>query len=104
MWLTCRHCGSQTKHTDLPNQDLVFCNECGLLLAEPGMIRPLPYHWLSLKDRPHLGSWWDAECAAGHKLWLALPLMTHDNHEWKCSCGAPLLWGTGRPLKPGHGP
>src|SRR5690625_2794391 len=109
VWITCRHCGQQTECRELPNKDVVFCQDCGLLLAEPGMVRLWPHllairQWAALTDRPHLGSWWNAECESGHKRWLTLPLLSTEPRDWRCSCGSPIKWGSGRALKPWEGP
>src|SRR5690625_634891 len=107
LWVTCRNCGNQTENP-APNPGMIFCNDCGSLLAEPGMLRAdhlVPTAgWVPLSQIPYLGSWWNAECEAGHKRWLTLPLLSLWPRDWCCSCGAGLKWGTGRSLPPYEGP
>src|SRR5690625_100369 len=108
LWITCRHCGNQTECLEVPNPGMIFCTACGLLLAEPGMLRadhldPLA-GWAPLDRIPCIGSWWAAECESGHKRWLTLPLLSLAPRTWACSCGANLKWGSGRPLPPHQAP
>lgn len=109
--VTCRKCGLRVWCNDTPNREAVHCPDCGILLAEPGMLNDWPHlqrphvSFTPLDQLPYLGSWWDATCINGHTSWLTLPLLSLREREWTCpACKAELVWGSGRPLLKWTGP